>query len=181
MTNPLPGSPPCLPGKGLILLLALAGIVLSVSSHAAFAREGSQKISPVCSTPEFVEFLEAFVLVPKQEQMSCVRFSDFTYKGKRISSPAQLVKSEAAATKLMFSRQEINATDRADPKFFYTLPLDMSRQGPAFNHCCYVIREEGSKRFVSLTVGGTFPLETVAFDWDGSHWRVTDVIQEEVQ
>ena len=165
----------------LFLSCFCLAVVLLLVPAEGFSRESKQKISPVCATADFMAFLEAYVLVPKEEQMSCIRFSDFTYKGKKISTPAQLIKSEAAGSKLLFSSQDINVKDKADAKFFYMLPANMAQNGPGFNQSCYVIRAEGKKRYVSLTIGGTFPFETVAFEWDGTNWRVLSYVQEDAQ
>lgn len=162
-----------------LLFLALAAGV----PHAgqSFAAEAKQKISPVCAKPDFVDFLEAYVLVSKEEQMSCIQFSEFTYKGKRIANPKELLKSNATATKLVFSRQDISGGNKADQRFFYVQPVDMVKNGPAHNSYCYMIRSDGNRRYASLTSGGTFPLETVGFFWDGNHWRVVSVVEEDMQ
>ena len=174
---------PCRISAPNALLSLLLGLCLCFSSAFFEARAGeiSQIISPVCAKANFAQFLEAFVLASKEEQMSCIRFSDFVYKGEKISTPDQLIKSEVAAAKLMFSRQDVNETDKADPKFFYTMPMDDPDNLPAFDHICYIIRQEGEKSSASLTVGGTFALETVSFERDGGNWRVTGVVQEEMQ
>jgi hypothetical protein len=173
---------PVLTRAGLRALAALVILALLLACGGeAQAASFRQRISPTCEQPEFMSFLQAYVQAPKEEQMSCIDFSRFIYKGRRIADPQTLIADKASATKLVFSRREVAETGRADQRFFHTLPTGRGENSPEPGAYCYLIRAEGDRRIVTLTSGGQFALESVAFVWDGKHWRVVGVVEESIR
>lgn len=161
--------------RGVLCVLAIISLYFTAGNALAAAAH------PVCSTPDFMEFVTKYANLTAKEQFTCVQLP-FTNEKKKYTSTDALYKA-IQGRRLIFTPKDFLAPYKAWTPLFVPSGTELyhTKKGPGGRNVTHGPGGHGMVYFVKtgktghdveviLTIGGTQIIEVISFTHKNNVW-----------